>query len=114
MEKTFYYIVSITNSAAIAKLQRLFGLAAEKLSKKCIQILHEIQVQRENISKKKYLLCGKHISKTSSGFTTTMLLPNTDRARHSLYSQGLDNKNISCERIFAAEEDVFIGQKRKW
>ena len=56
----------------------------------------------------------KHISKTSSGFTTSMLLPNTDRARHSLYSQGLDNKNISCERIFAAEEDVFIGQKRKW
>ena len=83
--KTFYYIVSITNSGAIAKLQRLFFLAAEKLSKKCIQILHEIQVQRESISKKKYLLCGKHISENFLWLVSPLLFFYQTRIKRSIH-----------------------------
>ena len=51
------------------------------------------------------------LEKTSSGFATTILLPNTDKKKHSLYSQGLDNKNISCERIFRCRGRCFYGEK---
>ena len=98
--KTFYYIVSITNSGAIAKLQRLFFLAAKAVKEMHTYFARNSSSAWKHFQEKIPIMWKNTLAKTSSGFTSTILLLNTDHAKHSLYSEGLDNKNISCERIF--------------